>query len=155
MMTLEVPSEDPGDRADDIRPDVLAVDLRIAVMRTSRRLRSEASGDIVSPGQYAVLADLNGGPRTLRELADRENVQAPSMTRIVNALTSQGLVTRLPHPGDGRQILARITPAGEAVLEEARSHRTAWLARRVAVLSEEDRRTLSRAAHLMQELSAR
>lgn len=154
-MTLPVPPEDRRDPAEDIRPDVLAVDLRIAVMRTSRRLRSEASGDIVSPGQYAVLAVLSGGARTLRELADRENVQAPSMTRIVNALTDQGLVTRSPHPEDGRQILAGITPAGEAVLEEARSHRTAWLAQRVAVLSEEDRRTLSRAARLMQELGAR
>ena len=154
-MSLDVTLKDRGEPAGDIRPDVLAVDLRIAVMRTSRRLRIEASGDIVSPGQYAVLADLSGGPRTLRELADRENVQAPSMTRIVNALTGQGLVTRSPHPEDGRQILAGITPAGEAVLEEARSHRTAWLAQRVAVLSEEDRRTLSRAAHLMQELSAR
>jgi DNA-binding MarR family transcriptional regulator len=123
--------------------------------RTSRRLRTEASGDIVSPGQYAVLAHLRGGPRTLRELADRETVQAPSMTRIVNLLTDQGLVTRSAHPEDGRQILAWITPAGEAVLEEARSQRTAWLAQRVAGLSEEDRRTLSRAAHLMQDLSAR
>jgi DNA-binding MarR family transcriptional regulator len=154
-MTLEAHPEEPGEPAESIQPDTLAIDLRIAVMRTSRRLRTEASGDIVSPGHYAVLAQLRSGPRTLRALADRENVQAPSMTRIVNALTSQGLVTRSAHPEDGRQVLARITPAGEAVLDEARSHRTAWLARRVAVLSEEDRRTLSRAAHLMQELSAR
>jgi DNA-binding MarR family transcriptional regulator len=135
--------------------DVLANELRIAVMRTSRRLRTEASGDILSAGQYAALAHLRGGSRTLRELAELESVQAPSMTRIVNGLTDRGFVTRSVHPDDGRQILAAITPAGQAVLEEARGHRTAWLARRVAVLSEEDRRVLTRAASLMQELSAR
>ncbi|MCG2620823.1 MarR family transcriptional regulator [Arthrobacter sp. I2-34] len=140
---------------DALRPDVLAVDLRIAVMRTSRRLRTEASGDIVPPGQYAVLAHLTGGPRTLRELAEREQVQAPSMTRIVNGLVEQGYVAREPHPADGRQILVRITGSGEAVLSEARSHRTAWLARRLAEFDDDDRRILSRAAHLMQEMSAR
>ncbi|NKX53060.1 MarR family winged helix-turn-helix transcriptional regulator [Arthrobacter mobilis] len=138
-----------------LSPDALAVELRIAVMRTSRRLRTEASGDIIPAGQYTVLAHLTGGPRTLRELADREQVQAPSMTRIVNGLAEQGLVARQTHPEDGRQVLVRITEAGEAVLAEARSHRTAWLAQRLAELGEDDRRILGRAAHLMQEMSAR
>lgn len=140
---------------DSIRPDMLAIELRTAVMRTSRRLRIEASGDVLTPGQYTVLAHLRSGPQTLRGLAELEHVQAPSMTRIVNALTDQGFVSRSAHPEDGRQVLVWITAAGEAVLNEARSQRTAWLAQRVAVLSEEDRLTLSRAARLMQELSAR
>jgi hypothetical protein len=38
---------------------------------------------------------------------------------------------------------------------EARGQRTAWLAQRVAGLSEEDRLILSRAAHIMQQLSAK
>ena len=140
---------------DSIRPDILAIELRTAVMRTSRRLRIEASGDVLTPGQYTVLAHLRGGSQTLRELAELEHVQAPSMTRIVNALTDQGFVSRSAHPVDGRQVLVWITPAGESVLNEARSQRTAWLAQRVAVLSDEDRLTLSRAARIMQELSAR
>lgn len=141
---------------DSITPDILAIDLRTAVMRTSRRLRVEATGDVITPGQYTVLAQLNGGgPQTLRALAEREHVQAPSMTRIVNALTEQGFVTRTAHPTDGRQVQVRITPAGEAVLAEARGQRTAWLAQRVAGLSDEDRRILSRAAHIMQQLSAK
>ncbi|MEV7604029.1 MarR family transcriptional regulator [Paenarthrobacter sp. NPDC089322] len=122
-------------------------------MRTSRRLRIEATGDVITPGQYTVLAQLAISPQTLRELAEREHVQAPSMTRIVNALTDHGFVSRQAHPGDGRQVQVSITPAGEGVLAEARSQRTAWLAQRVAGLSEEDRLTLSRAAHIMQEMS--
>lgn len=143
------------ERDDSTRPDILAIDLRTAVMRTSRRLRVEATGDVITPGQYTVLAQLRNGPQTLGELAEREHVQAPSMTRIVNTLTDQGFVSRTAHPLDGRQILVGITQAGEDVFAEAREQRTAWLVQRVAVLSEEDRRTLSRAAHLMQQLSAR
>lgn len=125
-------------------------------MRTSRRLRVEATGDVITPGQYTVLAQLNSnGPQTLRALADGEHVQAPSMTRIVNALTEQGFVTRKAHPDDGRQVQVSITPAGENVLAEAREQRTAWLAQRVAGLTEEERLTLSRAARIMQQLAAK
>ncbi|MCX8456101.1 MarR family transcriptional regulator [Paenarthrobacter ureafaciens] len=141
--------------ATDIQPDALAIDLRTAVMRTSRRLRIEATGDVITPGQYTVLAHLNTASQTLRELADREHVQAPSMTRIVNALTEQRFVSRQAHPADGRQVQISITQAGKEVLAEARSQRTAWLAQRVAGLSEEDRLTLSRAARIMQEMSAK
>ncbi|RKO26068.1 MarR family transcriptional regulator [Pseudarthrobacter phenanthrenivorans] len=136
--------------------DSLAIDLRTAVMRTSRRLRVEATGEIITPGQYTVLALLNGnGPSTLRALADSEHVQAPSMTRIVNALADQGFVSRAANPDDGRQVRVEITEAGRAVLAEARNQRTAWLAQRVAGLSEEDRQILSRAAHIMQEMSGK
>jgi len=152
MTTTTATDQGPGEST---RPDVLAIDLRTAVMRTSRRLRIEATGDVITPGQYTVLAQLRNGPQTLRELAEREHVQAPSMTRIVNALTEQGFVTRTAHPADGRQVQVGITPAGEDVLAEAREQRTAWLAQRVAGLGEEDRLILSRAAHLMQQLSAK
>ncbi|WP_411375699.1 MarR family winged helix-turn-helix transcriptional regulator [Arthrobacter sp. MPF02] len=136
--------------------NALAIDLRTAVMRTSRRLRVEATGEVITPGQYTVLAVLNSdGPQTLRALAESEHVQAPSMTRIVNALADQGFVTRSAHPDDGRQVSISITDAGRAVLAEAREQRTAWLARRVAGLSEEDREILSRAARIMQEMSGR
>jgi DNA-binding MarR family transcriptional regulator len=139
---------------ESVTADTLAIELRTAVMRTSRRLRVEATGDVITPGQYTVLAQLNGsGPTTLRELAEREHVQAPSMTRIVNALADQGFVSRAANPDDGRQVRVDITDAGRAVLAEARNQRTAWLAQRVAGLSDDDRLVLSRAAHIMQEMS--
>ncbi len=138
-----------------IPPAPLAVELRIAVMRTSRRLRTEASGDAVSPGQYSVLAGVQQTSMTLRQLADREHMQAPSMTRIVNALEAAGLVARKDHPTDGRQILVEITAAGLAALTDARTRRTAWLAQRVAALEPEERAVLRQAARILQQMSAK
>ena len=135
-------------------PGPLAVELRIAVMRTSRRLRTEASGDAVSPGQYSVLAAIQRGPMTLRQLADREHMQAPSMTRIVNALEDMELVARKDHPTDGRQVLVEITEAGLATITDARTRRTAWLAQRVAALEPDERAVLRQAARILQEMSA-
>ncbi|MFB0834735.1 MarR family winged helix-turn-helix transcriptional regulator [Arthrobacter halodurans] len=145
----------PGSGADSSPPGDLASELRIAIMRTSRRLRIEASGDILSPGQYSVLVGLSSGPRTLGQLAAREGVQAPSMTRIVKALEDKGLATRAGHPDDARLVLLSISDAGAATLDRARRERTAWLSRRVDELPAADRAVLERAAELLQGMSAR
>lgn len=139
----------------DIGVAALAVELRIAVMRTSRKLRTEASGDAVTPGQYSVLAGLQQGPMTLRQLADREHVQAPSMTRTVNALAELGLVARTDHPTDGRQVLVHVTDEGREVLEEARHRRTEWLAERLEGLEPAERDVLREATGILQRMSAK
>lgn len=133
----------------------LAAELRIAVMRTSRRLRAEAASRDISPGQYSVLAGILNGPLTVGELAEREQIQAPSMTRIVNGLEAAGFVTRGDNPQDRRQVLVHVTDAGTAILQRARSRRTQWLAKRVAGLSAEERATLHEAARILQEMSAK
>ncbi|WP_288027396.1 MarR family transcriptional regulator [Arthrobacter sp.] len=133
----------------------LAAELRVAIMRTSRRLRAEAASRDISPGQYSVLAGILNGPLTVGELAEREQIQAPSMTRIVNGLEAAGYVTRGENPQDRRQVLVHVTEAGTAVLQRARSRRTQWLAKGVAGLSPEERATLHEAARILQEMSAK
>lgn len=132
----------------------LAAELRIAVMRTSRRLRAEAATRDISPGQYSVLAGVLNGPLTVGQLAVREQIQAPSMTRIVNALAAAEFVTREEIPQDKRQVLVRITQAGSSALLKARSKRTVWLAKQVAALTPAQRATLHEAALILQEMSA-
>jgi DNA-binding MarR family transcriptional regulator len=125
-------------------------------MRTSRLLRTEAGSDVVSPGQNTVLALLGKrGAQTMRQLADAERVQAPSMTRTVNALCAQNLVARMDSPSDGRSVVVELTDAGRAVLEESRRLRSAWLAARLEDLSEADRTTMHRAAEILLEMCAR
>ncbi|MDN5666972.1 MAG: MarR family transcriptional regulator [Renibacterium salmoninarum] len=133
----------------------LAVELRMAIMRTSRRLRVEATTESVAAGQFTVLALLGHGPLTLRELADAEHVQAPSMTRTVNGLEAAGLVNRLPHPSDGRQVLAELTAAGREVLTDTRQRRNEWLEKRLAKLSNEERKTLREAAEILRKMAAK
>jgi DNA-binding MarR family transcriptional regulator len=69
------------------RTAALASTMRVSVMRLARRLRSERAGHGLSLTQIATLATLDRhGPLTPRELADREMVQPPSMTRILAGL---------------------------------------------------------------------
>jgi DNA-binding MarR family transcriptional regulator len=88
------------------------------------------------------------------ELAAHERVQPPSMTRVVVALEAQGLVTRTPHPTDGRQVVIDLTPAAEALLGEEAQAREAWLSGRLQELDPEQRDVLRRAAEIMDELAS-
>lgn len=149
------PGASPGRRAAKaIGAGPLAAELRVAVMRTSRRLRAEAATGQISPGQYSVLAAIMDGPRTVGQLAAREQIQAPSMTRIVNALAEAAFVSREENPQDKRQVLVKISDSGAATLLRARSKRTAWLAQRVSALTPQERATLHEAALILQEMSA-
>jgi DNA-binding MarR family transcriptional regulator len=133
----------------------LAVELRHAVMRVSRRVRQERSVDDITPGQHSVLAGLDvHGPLTPREIAAHEKVQPPSMTRTITALEELGLVSRTDHPTDGRQVLVALTPEGSTVVRETRKRRDAWLAKRLAELTADERDTLARAAEILQRMAA-
>src|SRR3954465_3155941 len=80
----------------------LAAQLRLAVVRTARRLRRGAGTDL-SPTLTSALATVERhGPLTPSELAAREGVRRPTATRIVAKLEAQGLVERSGDPHDGR-----------------------------------------------------
>jgi DNA-binding MarR family transcriptional regulator len=130
----------------------LATRLRLAVMRTHRRLRQEAGADL-SPTLLAALGTISRhGPLTPSELAERERIQRPTATRLLGRLEAPGYVARTPDPHDGRSSLVALTPAGRALLEDVRHRKDAYLARRLRTLSAEDRATLRRASEILERL---
>jgi DNA-binding MarR family transcriptional regulator len=128
----------------------LASRLRHAIARSARRLRQEAGTDL-SPTLTAALSTIERfGPLTPTELAARERVQRPTVTRVACRLEEQGLVSRAPDPADGRSALITVTPAGRDVLEAIRTRKDAFLTERLEALGPEDRATLERAAALLE-----
>src|SRR5690606_11509441 len=59
------------------------------------------------------------GKLPLGKMGERLQVHPTSVTSIVRRLERDGLVRRVPHPEDGRGILAEITPDGRALVEAA------------------------------------
>src|SRR4051794_33787374 len=105
-------------------------------MRLSRRLRSQRVDESLSPTEMAVLSTLaRCGSASPGELARKEHVQPPSMTRIVAMLEAKGLVRREPHPDDRRQVVVSRTEQAAAMLAESRVKRNAWLAQLAEGLS--------------------
>ena len=104
-------------------------------MRLSRRLRSE-NVSTCTEAQYGVLASLvHFGPMSPGELAERERVQAPTMTRTVASLEDLGYVIRTKHATDRRQVVVTVTDAGREVVEETKRWRNAWLDENLAGLT--------------------
>jgi DNA-binding MarR family transcriptional regulator len=135
----------------------IAARLRLAVVRTSRRLRQDANAAEgeggLSPTLNAALATIsNHGPLTPSELAERERVQRPTATRIVASLVERGLVTRTPDPSDGRGFLVAPTAEGRALLKRLRGRKNAYLAKRMRELDAEEVATLERAAEILERV---
>ena len=132
----------------------LAHDLRLAVMRFSRRLRTQRVDTSVTLTHLAALSTLKRhGPMSPGELAAHERVQPPSMTRVVVALASRGLITRTPHPTDGRQVVIALTPGADELLDREARAREAWLSGQLQQLSAEERAVLREAAVIMDKLA--
>ena len=133
-------------------PTELAAHLRLAVARTSRRLRREADAGLSATLTAALATVERHGPLTPSELASRERIQRPTATRLIARLEDDGLVTRTADPADGRSSLIAISDGGRALLHDARTRKDAFLARRLRDLPAEDRATLARAAVLLERL---
>jgi DNA-binding MarR family transcriptional regulator len=135
-------------------PAELASELRVSLMRLSRRLRLERPDEGPTPTQLAVLGTLERhGPMTLGELASHEKVQPPSMTRTTATLEERGLVTRVADAADRRQVRIAMSDAGLALLREDRKRRDAWLASRVEQLTSDERALLHQVAPLLDRLA--
>ncbi|UGY92064.1 MarR family winged helix-turn-helix transcriptional regulator [Streptomyces gobiensis] len=135
--------------------DAAAVNaLRSSIMRISRRLRHQRVDESLSPTEMSVLGTLaRCGSASPGELARREHVQPPSMTRIVAMLEAKGLVRLEPHPEDRRQKVVTQTELAESMLAASRTKRNAWLAELAGQLDEDEWAKLREAAPVLERLA--
>jgi DNA-binding MarR family transcriptional regulator len=140
-----------------VEPEVLSNEevasrLRIVVNRLQRRLRQQSLGGL-SPAQASALGSVHrhGNP-TLGELAALEQVQPPTMTRIVANLADAGMVTREADANDRRSARVRLTPAGERALERMRTLKNAFLLRRLAELDDDEQQRAAELVLLLEHL---
>ena len=137
----------------------LATALRISVSRLARRFRAQRTTSgmteaVLSETQLAALSALEGHQAmTPGELAEHEKVQPPSMTRVIAVLEERNLVLRSPHPTDRRQVILTVTEEGRTVVQRVRRRKDAWLARRLAELTAQERATLRAAVPILEKLS--
>lgn len=126
--------------------------LRLAIVRTARRMRQEAGTDL-SPTLAAALGTIERhGPLTPSELAEIERIQRPTATRIAATLESEGLIARAPDPSDGRASLLSISPQGRALLRRLRKRKNAYLSRRFREMDDADIEALDRAAEVLERM---
>lgn len=130
--------------------------LRLAVVRLNRRLRAQRTTASVTLTQISALSCLHKcGPLTPGELAAKEGVQPPSMTRVIAALEEMGFATRRPHPSDGRQAIVALTEDGLTYIKGEISAREAWLDEQLAELDDTEREILDRAVEIIDRMAGK
>jgi len=130
----------------------IADKLHSAAIHLLRRLRVGDRESGIGPAQLSALSVLVfGGPRSLGELADAEQVRPPTMSRIVSGLERAGLVKR-ESTEDGRRVRLLATPKGTKILREGRQRRVESLAKALALLGEAERARLCELAELLPEI---
>jgi DNA-binding MarR family transcriptional regulator len=130
----------------------IADQLHSAAIHLLRRLRVRDRESGIGPAQLSALSVLVfGGPKSLGELADAEQVRPPTMSRIVVGLQRSRLVRRHATE-DGRRVRLEATPQGVSLMWEGRKRRVESLAKALASLPENDREQLRSALQLLQQV---
>jgi DNA-binding MarR family transcriptional regulator len=131
----------------------LANRLRPVLLHLNRHLRREAHAEGITGGQASLLAQIRMNPELgARDLAAREGISAPAMTRYLNRMEKAGLVVRTRSLEDARRIKLALTPKGVRALRSVRRRRTAWLAERLEGLSPVELAAVDRAIEALSRL---
>lgn len=138
---------------DDHDIDALAARLRTVLGPLSRELRQQASGPLTAT-QISVLGSIHRhGPLSLGDVAAREQLSPPTISKVVDALEKIGYVERVRDTDDRRVWLVESTDAGHQWVVEGRARRDAWLAQRLAALDPADLAALAAAAPALEQLT--
>jgi DNA-binding MarR family transcriptional regulator len=130
----------------------LANRLRPLLLRIARELRREIHSLGVTGGQVSLLVQIKKRPGiTASELADLERISAPGMSGHIVRLEAAGLIERT-RAADRRRIGLTVTVAGDKVLSDVRKRRTAWLAKRLKALGDDEREAIEAALPALERL---
>jgi DNA-binding MarR family transcriptional regulator len=128
--------------------------LHSAAIHLLRHVRTVDSESGLTASRLSALSVIVfGGPISISELAEAEQVRPPTISRLVKELEWEGLVSRQRDAQDRRVTRIRATSKGRRLLFEGRERRVAKLAERVAGLSPEERERVAEAAATLERFS--
>lgn len=143
-------------RSSPARRAAVADAVHSAAIHLLRRVREDDEESGLGPARLSALSVLVfGGARRLTDLARAEQVQPPTMTKVVSGLEAAGLAHRVPDPHDARAIRVEATARGRRLLVEGRRRRVSRLAGGLKTLLAEEVDVLAAAAVLMERVAGR
>src|SRR5713226_7132018 len=118
-----------------------------------RRVRTEDSAMGIGPAQASALSVVVfGGPLTLNELAEAEQVRPPTMSRVVEALVREGLVRREANRNERRSVTISPTEKGTKIMYEGRNRREKRLIKLLSQLDADEIRCLGKASRILSKI---
>ena len=127
--------------------------LHSAAIHLLRRLRVEDEALGISAPRLSVLSVLVfAGPKRIGDLARLEQVEPPTMTRLVDGLVRDGLATREADPDDARAVRVRATPTGARTLKRGRAKRVQTLETSLSTLSPTELASLGEGVEVLERI---
>ena len=124
--------------------------LHSAALHLMRYVRAQDTALGVPPAQLSALSVVVfGGKTSLSDLAQAEQVRAPTMSRIVEGLVKAGLVKREIDPADRRSIAITPTKKGVRIMHEGRGRREKRLLELLRGLTREEIETLDSSSEII------
>ena len=133
--------------------DAVADRLHSAAIHLLRRLRVEDEALGISAPRLSALSVLVfAGPRRVGELAEAEQVEPPTMTRLVDGMERDGYVVRVADPDDRRAVIVRATAKGVRALKKGRAQRVEALAEGLRSLSADQLAALAQGVEVLEQV---
>jgi DNA-binding MarR family transcriptional regulator len=133
--------------------DAVADRLHSAAIHLLRRLRVEDEALGISAPRLSALSVLVfAGPRRVGELAEAEQVEPPTMTRLVDGMERDGYVVRGADPDDRRAVIVRATAKGVRALRKGRAQRIEALADGLRSLSADQLAALAQGVDVLEQV---
>lgn len=142
-----------ANKSSSIRITDVADRLHSAAIHLLRYLRRADVETGLTAARASVLSVLVfGGPTTIGDLANAEQVSAPTMTKLITSLEGEGLVRRAADERDRRVVRVHATPQAGRILRKGRAARVRVLAATLRTVDAADLATLGRAADILEAL---
>ena len=127
--------------------------LHSAAIHLLRRLRVEDEALGISAPRLSALSVLVfSGPKRIGELARLEQVEPPTMTRLVDGLVRDGLAVREADPEDARAVRVLATGTGARTLRRGRARRVQTLKDTLASLSPTELAALGEGVEVLERM---
>ena len=139
-----------------MRKSEIASHLHGAAIHLLRRVRRDDPLMALTPARASVLSILVfGGPKSPGELAQMEQVAAPTMTKLINGLVRDRYVVKRASSADGRAVVITATAKARQALAAGRRRRIKLVRDLFADLTDDQWQTLGAAADLIERSLSR
>lgn len=150
---IDLVSTEPG-TADEMPSKKARLDIPLQIYTCSTRLsRCLNAQSGITPARIGVMLTLRElGRATVKELAQRESVSHSTMSRVVSALVTDGLLEQLKSATDGRETLVKLSKRGVSQLKVAVRDSLRPLQRAIKALPNSEASRLVHAVDLVEAL---
>lgn len=122
-----------------------------AVHQVANDFTKELKLDAVTPVQYGILQYIAiHQPVTLSEISDCQHISMPNTSRELKKLYERKLCEKYDAPEDRRKQYIRLSPDGQALMNEAFAHLHARFLKRLRDVSAEEMADIERAISLLE-----